>query len=217
MNIDIIYTALFYLSFASLLIPLAFGILKFKTLNLAFRVLFFYLLISAITEALSYLLTNRHLDAYFAVQNTFVLVEFLLLAIIYYLEFTSKLIRRIILFTSIIYLGITLKVLFESNNYLVDQSILSVIEASIMMVFAVYFFYKIQAEMIIPRLTNHPPFWINCAILIYFASAIILFIFDDYIIKCSLVEFQKLWSLHLISNIAYNVLFAIAIWKTRKR
>ncbi len=215
--INIIYTFLFYLSFASLLFPLISGIIKIKTLSNSLRVLFFYIIISALTEASSYILTDKHLKAYFVIQNIFILLEFASLLLIYMIEYRSRTIRLVIASFYATYLVISFIQFYKHGINFQENSILSVSESIVLIIWAIYFFYKIQEEMKIPSLKDYSFFWLNCAILIYFSSALILFIFDDYLTRCSLNEFRKLWSLHLISNVAYNILMGMAIWKTNRK
>ncbi len=210
------YRVLTYISFISILIPLISGILKFTNLNRMLRLVFAYIIIGVITEIFSYILAGEYLEYYHVLQNTFVVLEYLLFAYIYFIEFNNKYLRGILIFLSLIFISVSIKIfLFSENNQ--PANFPSVIEAWILISFSTYFFYKIQSEMKITRLKGYPFFWFNCAILLYFASSFIVFLFDDYLRNCKKEEFQEIWSLHLVGNILFNSLLAIGIWKAKHK
>ena len=199
----------------SVTIPLVFALTRFKTLNLTLRVLFIFLIISAVTEFLSFFLLDKNSDIIFAVQNIYTFLEYVFLVCIYFLEYTSKTMRKIILYFSFAYLIGTIVILFLLNRFTELNDVLNGINSFVMIALSVYFFYKIQSELNIPSLNQYPFFWFNCAILIYFGTSLILFLCGDYLDKCDIKEFQVLWSLHFIGNIIYNILFAIGLWKAK--
>lgn len=216
MIVEKFYNILYYLSVTSTLIPLVCGLIRFKTLNVGLRVLFIYIVISALTEILSYVFSKINMDGYYVLQNIFTVLEFSLLATVFYSHFDNKVIGRVISGTILGYLFIASMVLFGFKSFVIPNNITSVIESWILMGLSLLFFFRLQVNPNIVKLKYYPFFWFNCSILIYFATSLVLFLFDKYLETCGLPMFYALWSLHLFANIIYNSLFAIALWTKQK-
>lgn len=210
-----IYTFLLYLSMISMVVPLVIGSIKFKTLNRTLGVLFVFIIVSVLTELLSYIYLKLDSSVVFVLQNVFSFLECLLLMLIYYFEFNGKNLRAIIFSTFLIYLVITIKVLFWPYTFEKSNNIMSPINSVILMSLSVYFFVKVQMELTIPSLREYAFYWFNCGVLIYFSTSLILFLCGDYLDRCSKREFQLLWSLHLFTNILVNFLYSISLWKAK--
>ena len=210
-----LYRILIYTSGGSLLVPLISCLIKLKTLNTTLRVLLIYLLIATITEVLSFAWAGKDSKPYYILQNTFTLLETFLFAYLYYLEFTSKRARRIVLGLLFTYILSAIILFRNFKSYAAPDNIICTLECCLMIAFAISFFYKVHKELNIPKLTQHYFIHINSGILIYFSTSLILFLFLDYFDHCSRAEFQRLWSLHLIANITYNIFFTVGIWKQK--
>jgi hypothetical protein len=199
----------------SLIIPFTIGVIRFKTLNVMLRVLFSYVIVCSLAEGLSVILASYNIYAYYFSQNVFTLLEYTFLVTIYFLEFKSKKERQVIWAVTLIYVMSVTYYFIRFDTFTMSTSIPYIIEAFILIGLSVYFLYKTQVELTIPSLKDYPFFWVNCAILIYFSTSLILFLCNDYLENCKREQFESLWSLHLIGNIIYNNLLGIAIWKTK--
>jgi hypothetical protein len=211
-----LYNLVLYLSIGSVALPFICCLIKLKTLNLTLRVLFIYVIVAAVTELLSFqLAATNNIGPYNAVQNTFTLLECLLLGLIYYLEFKQPLSRRIILLLILVYLAIAFWALLYVKSFTQPNNIISTLESCLMIGLAISFFYKVNSELNIPRLKEYYFFWLNSAVLIYFSTSFFLFLFDGYLSKYGFKSFYLLYGVHELTNIACNILFAIGIWKTK--
>jgi len=217
MNFNSFYTTLHYISIFSAVIPFSVAIFKIKTLNQSLRVLFIYLSVSVITEFASRLLADSYVKGYYVVQNCFTVLEFLLIALIYYYEFSSASLKSLIKYLIWSYASISILAFVLLANFAEPHSLFSTIEACIMIVLSITFFYHLHKRLDIPELNNYYFFWINSAILLYFSTSFILFLFDGYLQQCDKNTFQLLYSLHLLANIAYNTLFSLGIWKFKTK
>ncbi len=217
MDLTGIYNLIFWVSITSVLIPLACCIIKLKTLNRTLRVLFIYIVISASTEIVSRQLSTINLNGYYAVQNIFTLLECALLTFIYYLEFRAGFSRTIILLAFLIYGIIACTELFFIKSIFQPNNVISSVESCLLIGLSVSFFYKVHTELAIPKLREYYFFWLNTAVLIYFSTSIILFLFDGYLEKCPIKIFYLLYSLHLLTNITYNILLSTGIWSSKQK
>lgn len=181
------------------------------------RILFVYIVISAIVELVTFSIIDNNIKGYYIAQNAFVFIESLLLLVIYFLGFPYRNTRITIAYIAVLYTILTGVILFCFSEISKPNNITSTIESVFLICLSIYFFYKIQTDLSIPSLKNYPFFWINFGVLIYFATTLILFLFDDYITHCGKREFELLWSLNFVGNIIYNSLFATALWKARSK
>lgn len=57
--------------------------------------------------------------------------------------------------------------------------------------------------------------WINSAILIYFSMALFSFLFNKFSGQLEMNLYVWVYTPHLVTNVAYNILLAIGIWKIK--
>jgi hypothetical protein len=210
-----LHELLTYTSLLSVVLPICFSIIRLKNLSLSFRLLFLFLLIALLTEIVSFYFSRSNKVAYNLTQNSYTLIEGILLSLIYYIEYKSKLTRRIILLF-IIYLIIHTFIKLCNDSSATQNAIIIWIECLVMMGLSLSFFFGIFAELTIPRGVEYPFFWFNCSILFYFATSIILFLFLEHLADMDKATFSKIEGLNFLANIVHNSLFAIGIWKTKK-
>jgi len=219
-NIDRGYQILFVLSVISILFPLLAGVIRITSLTRVLRILLVLLICSAATELVSVYFSKVRYNAraVFILQNSYAFTECSLLMLMYYSGFTSKLARRIIAAMYAGYFALTMATWFFWGKFMASTIIPSSVEAWLLVGLAIAFLHKIQTELTITNLREYPFFWINCAVLLYFSSSAVLFLCNDYLNYLAehyRYKFQLFWGLHLVSNIAYNALFTVALWKSR--
>lgn len=208
------YKGLEMTSAATVVIPLLLCVSKIKTLQTSVRVLFFYLIICAITECLNSVCTGGQSAG--IIQNTFTLSESLLLTWVYFIIFNSQTSRRIIRIIMLGYLLLAAFLFLFVQPYTEANDILTTTEAWIMILMALAFFYKTMTDLKIPKLTDNYAFWFSVAIISYFSTASIIFLFNQQLTQSLPIEsFQRLYIPQLIMNIFYHLLLAICIWKAR--
>lgn len=216
MEIQTLFDVLNHSSSISVILPLVCGILKFKTLNTELRVLFLYIILSALAEGLGFVFIKNNIQTYL-VYNAFTVLECLLLTFIYFNRFELKNTRTIIVFFNLIFLLLAFYVLIMKGKYNMQDSVLSTYEAAFLIALSGGYIIKVMREINISRLKEVHFTWINVGILIYFSMAILLFLFYSYIEKRGIKTYNNLYSLHWLTNIGYNVLLATGIWKTKAK
>lgn len=207
---------LVYFSVFSAYIPIVCCLIKFKTLNIPLRVLLFYLLCSAINEAIGLKLGGA--AYYFILQNVYTILECLSLITIFYILFGTKFSRRIIFVSAIGFIAITITQLVYRGNYLELNYKIIILESCLMMALALAYYFKLIFELLskIPRTKENYFVFINAGILIYFASTFVFSLFGPYMANCPVHIFTSLWCLNLFGNIVYHTLLTIGIWKHNK-
>lgn len=216
MEIQTLFDIINHSSSISVILPLVCGILKFKTLNTELRVLFLYIILSALAEGLGFIFIKNNIQTYL-VNNIFTVVECSLLTYIYFNRFELKSTRTIISLFNVIFYILVFYVLVLKGRYDLQDSVLSTYEAAFLIALSSGYIIKVMREINISRLKEAHFTWINVGILIYFSMAILLFLFYSYIEKRGLKTYNNLYSLHWITNIGYNILLATGIWKIKAK
>lgn len=90
-------------------------------------------------------------------------------------------------------------------------------ESCFFIVLAWAYFYKLMTEKTISKLNRFYFAWINTAILIYFSMAFISFLFNKFIGQLEMALYALVYAPHLITNIAYNILLGIGVWKIKPK
>jgi len=213
MIFDHFYVPLIYVSAYSVVIPLFCGSRKFKTLGKIQRVLFKFCITCLLTEIANLALRKGHENALQAVQNLFTLFEYAFLFYIYYLEFHSRPIRVFIIILSLISLGLFIVNFYDPNLFWERNDFMTSIESVFMLALSVTFlFYRLNSKVSSPGLSDDYFFWINTAFSLYFATAFVIFLSNDYL-TLHVNDFKFYHSIQRLINISANCMFGIALWK----
>lgn len=198
-------------AFISYLLPIIlFLIFCLKKASKGLWVIFFYLVLSFFVDFLIAASDFGHRN-----QNTitgiFTIAEFTMLAVFFYLSYSSLQLKRFILVATPIVLIILIVNFLRSNRTDFD-SVSASIESIALIIFSIiYFFEEINKPQ--PYLIySSPNFWIIIAILIYMSSTLFLFIIAN---NLSTQERDKYWIINKISSILTNIIFCIAFVRNK--
>ncbi len=216
MGVVTLFDILKHTSGISVLIPLVCCLIRFKALNSILRVLFVYLLVSVLADMLGLIFMRHNIKTYL-IFHSFTVVECSLLVFIYLTQFEQRLTRNIIKISFSFFLLMAIVILVINKGYNRQDSILSSYESIFLILLSIGYFYKVMKELNIPKLNEFYFAWINTGVLIYFITGFLLFLFNGYIEKRGLKTHNTLYSLHWLSNIAYNILLSLGIWKIRQK
>jgi hypothetical protein len=201
---------------ASLAIPLICSLIRFRTLNNELRVLFLYIVVSSVTEVISLQLALNQLQNY-VVQNLFTVVECSLLMYIYFLRFEGILTRRLILVLYSVFIIVAFIFMILLGGLSRADNLISACESCLFIALSWSYFYKLMQEKNIERLNQFYFAWINAAILIYFSMTFFVFLFNKVIGSLDNSLYRLIYTLHLFTNISFNILLGIGIWKIKPR
>ena len=143
-------------------------------------------------------------------SDAYRLIEFMLLLTIYYKAFNNS--KRLAAFITLA----LFYMLFMAYNiaYVQREQINSythIVLAAVFIVLAVSFFYKLVKDLPTLELHRMPMFWINVAVLVYFAGNLFLWIVSHYLVTVMKDKLMVYWSFHNVLSIVKNILFAVAL------
>lgn len=115
----------------------------------------------------------------------------------------------------IVYICILLLALFTCTTFYNELSndIQNSAETIFILGFSVYYFIYLFQKADVPLLTQYSFFWINSAFLFYFAINLFISGAEHFFVNSRGGYLNFFWAYHLVSNIIYNVMLAIGVWK----
>jgi hypothetical protein len=195
-----------FLSVHSGLLPIIFYLLFFnRNKDGKLWVIFLYSLSSYSVDLLErYLIyatpTKNYLESFFTV------IEYGLFSIYFYFHFKSSILKKILIFGSVIFFGIAVyNLAFEGVRGF--DTLPSSCESILIICYSIFYFYE---ELKTPEssfIYSTKTFWIVIAILLYLAATFILFISTAYM---SGKEQYTFWSINRVANILKNIFLSIA-------
>ncbi len=216
MNSSLIFSAISFISVVSVLVPLIVGVVRLRSLNLAMKVLFIYIVVSTLTETLNTLFFFISKENYI-VRNSFTLLETFFISWIYFIKFQSRRSRVSITLLFAGYLILAFYMLVIRHGFNQPDNVMNTVEAWFFIILTGLYFKKVITEINDVNISEPYFIWINSAFLLYFSMGFFLFLFTVYLEKCGLQQYYYLYSLHLVTNIAFNIILAIGVWKAHPR
>lgn len=190
-----------------ILVPVVVAICKYRWLSPAAKVIFAYLILSGIVNALAISLANHGINN-MALLHLFTLLEFSMITFFYrIISLRTFYPYSIFLFASLCILNaVFLQPVYEHNTY--SRSL----EALLIIIMAVFLFYKLLNEATDSRWYKNSLVWFNMALLLYFSGSLFLFLFSkllDYNRQANEIA----WFMHATLVILMYLLFAIGFWQ----
>jgi hypothetical protein len=195
------------------ILTLIVALLKNKTLMKEMRVLFLYVFLSSVIDAVIFSLAKFKMHNLF-LMNGFILVQLILLGFYYRKVFETRKSSSIIIVVLICFCGLYIweSTLLDRKEGLYIYSL--AIESIVLMCFSLVCFYWLIKKVEYESIFQNPVFWVNSSVLIYFSGNLFLFIFSNYILQ---QPDNRIWIFHSILNILFNTLLIVAFWKTSKK
>jgi len=211
---------MFWKTFSSIIVPLFIlvpiitGLIKYKILPFNFKILWFYLIVTAVINTAATITGRVFHSNNMPFFHLFTLLEGLMLISFYkYLLREDK--RKWFIYLQVTFAMICiLTALFFQSIYLYS-SYTRYTESIICILFALNYFARL-ATMDIKPLTL-PAFYFNTGIFLYFSGSFILFIFSNLILqKLSPSTMLIFWTGHSTLVLLMYILFSIGFIKCKK-
>ncbi|MEP0263813.1 hypothetical protein [Dokdonia sp.] len=195
----------------AIIVPLIVACWRFKYLSRTLRLLSGLLVISALISIVArYLWSIKENNLY--LLHYYTVIEFCGWAVIFYLLFESKFMKRIVFWIGIVFVlfAIVNSIFWEGLETFNTNS--RSVESILLSFFSIAYYVKIFKEKRVYRLECSASFWINAAVLIYFSSAFLLFGFSNLLLNLSSYKIREVWGIHGIFLIVHYVLITVGIW-----
>jgi hypothetical protein len=192
---------------ATILIPCAVGIIRFRTLSRHYRLIVLLLALGFFTEALMFSLP------YFGVNNLvglhfYALAEIILLSMFFIHQLKSVAEKRIVWIAMACVSAICLLYAAVGNNITGFNSLPRAIECIYLSGLCGYVFYEMLLE---PGPKEDALYFVNGAVLFYFSSSFIVFAFSKYLAPHG-EDLLVMYNVHSIINAICNIAYAAGLW-----
>jgi hypothetical protein len=191
---------------------LIYGAFHYRKLN-ELNIVLLYGLFSLIQSILSYyvlfIIPN---DYNFIIEysiNIFLLVEFLLFYLLFFLIIKSKYIKYILVLLTFIFLCIIFYHWTYTNELYKNPARLTVIECFFLIIPSLYYFIEIFYYSPITNLLKEPHFWIVTGIMFFFTSIFPLFLLNIFVLYPRASFYNSMYSITYISYCLLFVMFFI--------
>lgn len=210
---DIFFNFILYTDYILPLIPIIFGIFKFRHLNIIAKVVILLLLTAFIFNSayLYYYKNGINTNIIAKIFNSFEFISILFIFYKQYITYFNKKIIRLISIISIIPFIYLLLFVIDNNPVGFDTSIYMNLLFTILG-FSIIIIHRVKNNYI-----HISTYYFNLAIFFYFSASSIIYVFSNYIISSEKILFGNIWIINNFINILTTILFSIGIWTLYKK
>jgi len=201
--------AIAYLSTASVILPFGLAIYQLKYLRNNLRLILFLLAFSLLADVISYFLSRSAISTIW-IANPYLLIQFSLLMMIYFIELQRPRFMIFIALAYIIYFIVSTFFIYGVFNF---NTHANSIAGLILVGLSIYYLYHLLKELQVDNIAKVPMFWITFAVLCYYGGTLALFLVNNLMADNYPDSHRMLWIFHNICNILKNILLAIGLWQ----
>jgi hypothetical protein len=201
---------------ASIVIPLAMALARYRSAGKPLRIVFIYLIIAGLTNVVAAALAFRRINN-LPLLHIYTIVELILLSMFFYSVFNNPVVKKwvqviAILFSLFCLINLSFfQSIFTFNTY--PRSV----ESIILITFSALYFYKQTDRNNLAPWSGQPETWIVIGIILYFSSALIQFSFSNIVSKKVSFDTKKIiWNIHASLVLVMYLLFAAGFAKCKK-
>ena len=198
------------------LVPLLFLLFqKNWNSNRVLLVLFCNLSASFLVDFLCYFATAESPNL--CLVNYFSIVEFMGITSMFYFMWGKRRFLKGLFIINFAFIVTFILIAASSGNMSITSNYITTIEAVSIVIISIIYFFEIMKDLTIVHLHDDYRFWLNAGILLYFSTVLIIFLFTSQILNPHASPvIKKLWLLHDIFLILFNLLLTKAIYQWRK-
>jgi len=201
--------AIAYLSTASVILPFGLAIYQLKYLRNNLRLILFLLAFSLLADVISYFLSRSAISTIW-IANPYLLIQFSLLMMIYFIELQRPRFLIFIALAYIIYFIVSTFFIYGVFNF---NTYANSISGLILVGLSIYYLYHLLKELQVDNIAKVPMFWITFAVLCYYGGTLALFLLNNLTADNYPNSHRMYWIFHNICNILKNILLAIGLWQ----
>jgi hypothetical protein len=206
------YTVLSNISAFFVILPLSVAFLKSHLSRKVHLALISYLTSSLIAELVQYVLAENNIYTNVTV-NVFSILEFAIISFLYFEILLSTSLKKTVAF-SLVVISIVVTVCFFEN--LKSNMPFFTTSYTLLLIIGTLIFVKrdsVETSFSDKYAAMYP---INAAFAIYFATSFFLFLFDGFILLSASKYGQTLYSIHLVNNFIFYLIFTYGLWTARE-
>ena len=194
-----------WISYISGILPIIFYLTFFKrNKEGGYWVIFVYSILSFFADTAFKIPSIKHYSFY--VLSALTIIEYSLFSYFLYRSYIEKKFKIILIICSLLFYVIAIiNILYKRSTSF--DSLPSSLEASLLILFSIFFLYEQIKDPSIFYVYNSKKFWIIIAFLLYFSSILFLFIYGASLTR---QQYNNYWRINNIFDTLKNLLFTIA-------
>ncbi|TWR25235.1 hypothetical protein FPZ43_17345 [Mucilaginibacter pallidiroseus] len=200
---------------ATALIPLVAGLLHFGKLSKPSKIIWNFVLFSAVLNLTNILLQYVMHNTQFMLHG-YTAVEFAMLSAYFACFFTPKQQKAVAVIAVLFFIGCVINAMYLQdigafNTYT------RTLESLILIGYIIYFQYLQGNKLDTGKWGDDSNNWLSVGILIYYASSSLMFAFTNYLVAISIRVFEMVWTAHCTILAIEYILFTIGFRKDIKQ
>lgn len=205
-----------YISSFFVLVPLLLGIIQRSYINKNTLPVFLLLVITFFIELLNVFFASHGISNT-TIFNIYTPLEYILF-ILFYKSFFDTIKKSSVHYILILFfILITIFDILYANDTLMINNFSLSIESITFILYSLLAFFFIMKRLMYQDILSTSFFWINIAVLIYFAGNLFLFLFSNILIQNNRKQYIAVYNIHSVTNIIYYILISIGFWKSAKK
>jgi hypothetical protein len=203
------------LSITSMCIPVMILSAKFRMLDTPLKWLLLYLLLSLLSDAISFWLVRSALNPNI-VSSIYLICSTASISLFFYSAIDWKTLKLPLFLVNILYF------LFALYNFLLIQitelnSFTLIFQGFAILLLSIFFYYKLLKELPAQQLQKLPLFWIVSGFFFTYAGKLAIFSVAHYLIHFERDDLVILWSIYNMLSIIGNILIAYGAWLNHRQ
>ena len=170
------------------------------------KALFFYSIVSFLNDGILLVIEHSKYNHYtYRILISFTIIEYSFFSYFLYGIIETKLFKRIIFWSAVVFVLFSTVYLFTSKDTGFD-SISASIEAITIVAFCILYLFDQLNKPQVVFIYQDPNFWFVAGFMVYLSGALFMFIQASELIKATRDHF---WNITLFASITKNILFSI--------
>jgi hypothetical protein len=138
--------------------------------------------------------------------------EIIIFSLYYYFLFEKLFFKRLVLGLFVVYVIFSVFDTIYYEPFSIYPSNLGFVYSLMLILYSLLFFFEIYEKGEVLYIERHPHFWINSALLLYYAGTLLLGLFSNYLMyRIPVDKFIYLNSFFSVMTIVFNVLVCIGL------
>ena len=206
----------------SVLIPVVFALLLFKTMAIAHldklnKIVLGFVLLTLLRNVITSILARIGIYNIY-IYNWYNLISFILVAVLYYLTFQNRYFKGLALLLLLVSVGIAcldLQSLLDVNTISFNSFSYHASGSFTILLILIYYF-ELLKYLPEPKLGSSPLFWFSSGALFYYSGTIFSYIFINNTFN-DLKLRDQYWVVDALLSVVFNIFLTFSVWYMKSR
>lgn len=195
------------------LLPTLVAITAKKKHSVEFKTILYYLILSALTQTISFILWKQSINN-LPILHLYTLLEFLILLRFYSLLLKDFFSNAIFISFAILFSAFAIIDSLLLENIFTFNTLGRSVEALIIIFLSICWFIKIVSSDETLNLSRYKGInYMNGGFLIYYSGSIVLFSFSNYINQLAHPLLMNIWTIHTLLAVLLYLIITLGLWK----